>query len=89
MPARSGGPALLVHGIGGRNVLREPDKQFALDASPLGVATVVHQTREAVSCGGPLPEIHLDSFHWIAERAPNGKNWRREVDIRARRAASC
>ena len=34
-------------------------------------------------------EIHSESFHWIVERAPNGKNWRREVDIRARRAASC
>jgi hypothetical protein len=32
-------------------------------------------------------EIQSDSFHWTAERAPDEKNWRREVDIRARRAA--
>jgi hypothetical protein len=33
-------------------------------------------------------EIQSDSFHWTAEHAPDEKNWRREVDIRARRAAS-
>ena len=31
-------------------------------------------------------EIGPDSFHWHAERAPDDRNWRREVDIRARRA---
>jgi hypothetical protein len=31
-------------------------------------------------------EIERDSFHWMAERAPDDKTWRREVDIRARRA---
>jgi hypothetical protein len=31
-------------------------------------------------------EIQPDSFHWTAERAPDDRNWRREVDIRARRA---
>ena len=30
-------------------------------------------------------EIRPDSFHWTAERAADGKNWRKEVDIRARR----
>jgi hypothetical protein len=30
-------------------------------------------------------EIQSDSFHWKAERSPDEKNWRREVDIRARR----
>jgi hypothetical protein len=33
-------------------------------------------------------EIRSDSFHWTAERDPDEKNWRREVDIRARRTAS-
>jgi hypothetical protein len=33
-------------------------------------------------------EIQSDSFHWMAERAPDEKSWRREVDIYARRAAS-
>jgi hypothetical protein len=31
-------------------------------------------------------EIQPDSFHWTAERAPDDRTWRREVDIRARRA---
>ena len=31
-------------------------------------------------------EIQPDSFHWTAERAPDDQNWRKEVDIRARRA---
>jgi hypothetical protein len=31
-------------------------------------------------------EIERDSFHWTAERAADDRNWRREVDIRARRA---
>ena len=31
-------------------------------------------------------EIERDSFHWTAERAPDDHTWRREVDIRARRA---
>jgi hypothetical protein len=31
-------------------------------------------------------EIEPNSFHWTAERAPDDRNWRREVDIRARRA---
>jgi hypothetical protein len=31
-------------------------------------------------------EIEPNSFHWTAERAADDKNWRREVDIRARRA---
>jgi hypothetical protein len=31
-------------------------------------------------------EIEPDSFHWTAERAPDDRTWRREVDIRARRA---
>jgi hypothetical protein len=30
-------------------------------------------------------EIKSDSFHWTAEHAPDDRNWRREVDIRARR----
>jgi hypothetical protein len=30
-------------------------------------------------------DIEPDSFHWTAERAPDDTNWRREVDIRARR----
>jgi hypothetical protein len=30
-------------------------------------------------------QIQRDSFHWTAERAPDDTNWRREVDIRARR----
>ena len=30
-------------------------------------------------------EIRPDSFHWTGERAPDDRNWRREVDIRARR----
>lgn len=31
-------------------------------------------------------EIQSDSFHWTAERSSGDTNWRREVDIRARRA---
>jgi hypothetical protein len=31
-------------------------------------------------------EIEPNSFHWTAERASDASNWRREVDIRARRA---
>jgi hypothetical protein len=31
-------------------------------------------------------EIQPDAFHWTAERAPDDRSWRREVDIRARRA---
>jgi len=31
-------------------------------------------------------KIQPDSFHWTAERAPDDRTWRREVDIRARRA---
>jgi hypothetical protein len=31
-------------------------------------------------------EIAADSFHWTAEHTADEKNWRREVDIRARRA---
>jgi hypothetical protein len=31
-------------------------------------------------------EIQPDSFHWTAERAPDDWKWRREVEIRARRA---
>lgn len=31
-------------------------------------------------------EIEPDSFHWTAEHAPDKRTWRREVDIRARRA---
>jgi hypothetical protein len=31
-------------------------------------------------------EIQPDSFHWAAERAPDDRNWRREVEIRAHRA---
>lgn len=31
-------------------------------------------------------EIEPDLFHWTAERAPDGRSWRKEVDIRARRA---
>jgi hypothetical protein len=30
-------------------------------------------------------EIAPDSFHWTGERAADDRNWRREVDIRARR----
>jgi hypothetical protein len=30
-------------------------------------------------------EIEKDAFHWTGERAPDDRNWRREVDIRARR----
>jgi hypothetical protein len=30
-------------------------------------------------------EIEPNSFHWTGERAPDDRNWRREVDIRARR----
>jgi hypothetical protein len=30
-------------------------------------------------------EIEPASFHWTAERRPNGGAWRKEVDIRARR----
>ena len=30
-------------------------------------------------------EIEPNSFHWTAERAPDDRTWRREVDIRARR----
>ena len=30
-------------------------------------------------------EIQSDSFHWMAERAPDEKSWRREVDIWAHR----
>jgi hypothetical protein len=31
-------------------------------------------------------EIEPNSFHWTAERSLDDRNWRREVDIRARRA---
>jgi hypothetical protein len=31
-------------------------------------------------------EIEPASFHWMAERSPDDRNWRREVDIHARRA---
>lgn len=31
-------------------------------------------------------EIERDSFHWTAEHSTDDRNWRREVDIRARRA---
>ena len=30
-------------------------------------------------------EIERDSFHWYGERSVDDRNWRREVDIRARR----
>jgi hypothetical protein len=30
-------------------------------------------------------EIKPDTFHWTAERSTDGKSWRKEVDIRARR----
>jgi hypothetical protein len=30
-------------------------------------------------------EIEPASFHWTGERASTGENWRKEVDIRARR----
>ena len=30
-------------------------------------------------------ELQRDSFHWTAERAPDDRKWRREIDIRARR----
>jgi hypothetical protein len=30
-------------------------------------------------------QIERDSFHWTAERIADDKNWRRQVDIRARR----
>ena len=30
-------------------------------------------------------EIEEDSFHWTAERTTDGKSWRQEVDIRAKR----
>ena len=30
-------------------------------------------------------EIEAASFHWTAERSSDGKNWRKEVDIRAHR----
>jgi len=30
-------------------------------------------------------EIEPTSFHWTAERSQDNKNWRKEVDIRARR----
>jgi hypothetical protein len=30
-------------------------------------------------------EIKKDSFHWTAERTKDDRNWRREVEIRARR----
>jgi hypothetical protein len=30
-------------------------------------------------------DIQADSFHWTGERAADDRNWRREVDIRARR----
>src|ERR1044072_5281851 len=33
-------------------------------------------------------EIEADTFHWTAERAPDDRTWRREVDIRARREVS-
>ena len=33
-----------------------------------------------------LSELERQSFHWTAERATDDRNWRREVDIRARRA---
>jgi hypothetical protein len=32
-------------------------------------------------------QIQPESFHWTAEYAPDQSNWRREVDIRARRRA--
>jgi len=31
-------------------------------------------------------EIEPHSFRWTAEHAQDDRNWRREVDIRARRA---
>ena len=31
-------------------------------------------------------EIERNAFHWTAERAPKDEDWRREVDVRARRA---
>jgi hypothetical protein len=33
-------------------------------------------------------EIQPDSFRWTAEHAPDDRTWRREVDIRARRASN-
>jgi hypothetical protein len=30
-------------------------------------------------------ELEPDSFHWTAERAPDAKSWRLEVEIRAYR----
>jgi len=30
-------------------------------------------------------EIEQMAFHWTAERSLDGKDWRKEVDIRARR----
>ncbi len=32
-------------------------------------------------------DIQPDSFHWTGERALDDRNWRREVDIRARRVS--
>ena len=32
-------------------------------------------------------EIQADAFHWTAERTADGRTWRREVDIRARRVS--
>ena len=47
-------------------------------------------SRRSGSNGGSLRwvfnEIEPDSFHWRAERAVDDATWRREVDIRARRA---
>jgi hypothetical protein len=34
---------------------------------------------------GVFTEIQPTSFHWIAERTVHGTNWRKQVDIRARR----
>ena len=45
------------HGIGSRNVLREPDKPVALDAGPLGVAAVVHLAQTIAVQHDAIPRL--------------------------------
>jgi len=67
------------------------------DAAAASFAEVLHAEgpdpeREAKLREGPDPrggsmrwtftELEPDSFHWTGERAPDGKSWRLEVDIR-------
>ena len=76
-----------------RDNLQEPETQRKRQASAnrcLGLlkAALNLAWREKKVVRWTFFEIQSDSFRWMAERAPDEKNWRKEVDIWARRAAA-